>query len=142
MPGQNIGPPVVPLYQLFWGQASPTKLDYGKKSWYPSNLSTGGPSPILVCLTKRNGIGVCAWEIQNPMEDLALPLRTTPCPLPRAGSSSFAGTTSGRTGPPQASNVRWLWLGTEGPALVSVYLRLRRHLCCVFLSSFFLGGGG
>ena len=38
----RLGPPVVPFYP-FWGEGSPTKIDYRKK-WDPySNLSTGGP---------------------------------------------------------------------------------------------------
>ena len=32
-----LGPPVVPFYP-FWGEGSPTKIDYGKRG----NLSTGG----------------------------------------------------------------------------------------------------
>ena len=38
------GPPVVPFLSPFWGEGSPTKIDY-QKSWYPdSNLSTRGTS--------------------------------------------------------------------------------------------------
>ena len=38
-----LGPPVVPFYPCL-GEGSPTKIDYGKKEYPYSNLSTGGPS--------------------------------------------------------------------------------------------------
>ena len=37
----QLGLPVVPFY-LFFGEGSPAKIGY-RKSWYPSNLPTGGP---------------------------------------------------------------------------------------------------
>ena len=37
-----LGPPVVPFYP-FLGEGSPTKIDYRKKGYPYSNLSTGGP---------------------------------------------------------------------------------------------------
>ena len=38
-----LGPPVVPFYP-FLGKGSPTKIDYRKKGYPYSTLSTGGPS--------------------------------------------------------------------------------------------------
>ena len=43
-----LGPRGVPFYP-FWGEGSPTKIDYRKKGYLYSNLSTGGPS-----FTKRS----------------------------------------------------------------------------------------
>ena len=53
----RLGPPVV-VYYLFWGEGSPTKIDYRKK-WYPySNLSTGGPTrrwSFVMSCCRRSG---------------------------------------------------------------------------------------
>ena len=36
----SLGPPLVPLYQLFGWEASPTKIDESGKSWYPYSNSS------------------------------------------------------------------------------------------------------
>ena len=41
--GEELGPPVVPFLNPFWGEGSPTKIDYRKKGYPFSSLSTGGP---------------------------------------------------------------------------------------------------
>ena len=41
----TVGPPVVPFLTPFFGwEGSPTKIDYRKKRYPYSNLSTGAPS--------------------------------------------------------------------------------------------------
>ena len=42
---EYLGRPVVPFYPfVLLGEGSPTKIDYSKKGYPYSNLSTGGPS--------------------------------------------------------------------------------------------------
>ena len=51
----TVGPPVVPLsHPFFCWEGSPTKIDYRKKGYPYSFLSTGGPS----CETHTDSIGL------------------------------------------------------------------------------------
>ena len=66
--GHRLGPPVVPFYP-FWGECSPTKVDYRKKIGYPySTLSTGGPSR-----------GRCSARVRKRSASLVLLKVAAPC---------------------------------------------------------------
>ena len=53
-----LGPPVVPFLTPFFGEGSPTKIDY-RKGYPYSNLSTGGPS--CGCMPSYLGQWLLLW---------------------------------------------------------------------------------